>query len=290
MNARYFGPMNESALSDVKLGVVGAGVMAEAMIAGLLHKQLLTKDQIVCSHPRAERRDELEKRYGVQTVQANPEAAAGSSLVLLAIKPQLFPKVAPELRGVLSESQTVISILAGATTQTISTALAHRAVIRTMPNTPAQIGMGMTVWFATEAVSEVVREHARVMLSALGTQIEVEDEMHVAMATAVSGTGPTYTFLFIEAMVDAAVRLGFSRHIARELVLETVLGTAEFAKQSGKHAAELRDMVTSPGGTSAAALYELEKGGMRTVLSDAVRASYQRTIELEAALEEKLKS
>jgi pyrroline-5-carboxylate reductase len=282
--------MKESALSNVKLGVVGTGVMAEAMIAGLLHQQLLSKQQIVCSHPRSERRAELEQRYGVQTVQANSEAVVEADLVLIAVKPQFFIKVAPELREVLSESQTVISILAGATTHAISTGLAHRAVIRAMPNTPAQIDKGVTVWFATESVSDAAREQAHLMLGALGIQLEVEDESHVAMATAVSGTGPTYTFLFIEAMVDAAVRLGFSRHVARELVLETVLGTAEFAKQSGKHAAELRDMVTSPGGTSAAALYELEKGGMRTVISDAIRAAYQRTVELEAALEEKLKS
>jgi pyrroline-5-carboxylate reductase len=160
-------------------------------------------------------------------------------------------------------------------------------VVRCMPNTPAQIGRGVTVWYATETVDEIGKERTRTMLAALGREFEVHDERQVAMATAVSGTGPTYIFLFIEALTDAAVHLGFPRHVARELVLDTMQGSAEFALQSGKHVAQLRDMVTSPGGTSAEALYELERGGLRTVISDSVWAAFHRTLQLEATLEER---
>jgi pyrroline-5-carboxylate reductase len=154
-----------------------------------------------------------------------------------------------------------------------------------MPNTPAQIGQGVSVWYATDSVDDAGKSRARAMLSALGREFEVHDERQVAMATAVSGTGPTYIFLFIEALTDAAVHLGFPRHVARELVLDTMQGSAAFALRSGRHVAELRDMVTSPGGTSAEALYQLEKGRLRTVVSDAVWAAFERTLRLEATLE-----
>ena len=179
----------------------------------------------------------------------------------------------------------MVSVVAGASTRALGDGLQHPAVVRTMPNTPAQIGQGVTVWYATESVDERRRDQVRAMLAALGREFEVHDERQVAMATAVSGTGPTYIFLFIEALTDAAVHLGFPRHVARELVLDTMSGSAEFALQSGKHVAELRDMVTSPGGTSAEALYELEKGRLRTVVSDAVWAAFERTLQLEARLE-----
>jgi pyrroline-5-carboxylate reductase len=206
-------------------------------------------------------------------------------VVLLGVKPQMLSGVMAELRGSLRPDQLVISIIAGATTTAIGEGLGHPAVVRCMPNTPAQIGLGVTVWYATESVDEVGKARTRAMLAALGREFEVHDERQVAMATAVSGTGPTYIFLFIEALTDAAVHLGFPRHVARELVLDTMQGSAEFALQSGKHVAQLRDMVTSPGGTSAEALYELERGGFRTVISDSVWAAFHRTLQLEATLE-----
>ena len=179
----------------------------------------------------------------------------------------------------------MLSVLAGATTPALRGMLAHDQIVRSMPNTPARLGKGMTVWYATRSVTPQGKERTRVMLSALGREFEVHDERQVAMATAVSGTGPTYIFLFIEALVDAAVHLGFPRHLARELVLDTMQGSAAFALQSGLHIAELRDMVTSPGGTTAAAMYELERGKLRTVVSDAVWAAFERTLQLEAQLE-----
>jgi pyrroline-5-carboxylate reductase len=197
----------------------------------------------------------------------------------------MLARVGREIRGRLQPGQLVISILAGATTRALTGHLGHREVVRSMPNTPAQLGRGMTVWYATPEASPDQREQAATLLGALGAQIEVDDERLVAMATAVSGTGPTYVFLVMEALIDAAVHLGFARHIAHDLVIETLEGSTLFAKQSGMHPAELRNMVTSPGGTSAAALHELESGRLRTVLSEAVWAAFRRTVELGEQLE-----
>jgi pyrroline-5-carboxylate reductase len=144
----------------------------------------------------------------------------------------------------------------------------------------------MTVWYATPETTDAQRAQAAALLGALGAQLEVDDEKMVAMATAVSGTGPTYVFLVMEALIDAAVHLGFPRHMAHDLVIETLEGSTLFAKQSGMHPAELRNMVTSPGGTSAAALHELESGRLRTVLSEAVWAAFRRTVELGDQLEQ----
>jgi len=277
--------MDETALRDSRVAVVGAGVMAEAMLSGLLDRKLIDPGRVTCSHPREERRRELADRYQVTTVAGNAEAAARGDLVLLGIKPQMLRTVMPELKPAMRPDQLVISIIAGASTRALGEGLGHPAIVRSMPNTPAQIAQGVTVWYATDAVDRTGRERTRTMLSALGREFEVHDERQVAMATAVSGTGPTYIFLFIEALTDAAVHLGFPRHVARELVLDTMQGSAAFALASGRHVAQLRDMVTSPGGTSAAALYELERGRLRTVVSDAVWAAFDRTLGLEAGLE-----
>ncbi|MBV8194263.1 MAG: pyrroline-5-carboxylate reductase [Candidatus Dormibacteraeota bacterium] len=277
--------VSDSALRSARLGIVGTGVMAEAMLAGLLGKGLIDARNVVASHPRGERREQLERTHGISTTDDNAIAARGADVLLLAVKPQMLAAVADELHGALPPEQLVISVIAGASTVALSQTLEHPAVVRSMPNTPAQIGQGVTVWYATDAVDAQGKVRTRAMLSALGREFEVHDERQVAMATAVSGTGPTYIFLFIEALTDAAVHLGFPRHVARELVLDTMQGSAAFALASGKHVAELRDMVTSPGGTSAEALYQLERGRLRTVVSDAVWAAFERTLRLEATLE-----
>ena len=259
--------------------------MAEAIIAGLLRGQLVSPEQIVASHPRADRRDALARTHGIRAVDGNAAAVEGADVVLLAIKPQMLARVGREIRDGLKPGQLVISVLAGATTTALAGHLGHRELVRSMPNTPAQLGKGMTVWYATPETSAAQREQAGSMLSALGAQIEVDDEKLVAMATAVSGTGPTYVFLVMEALIDAAVHLGFARHVAHDIVIETLEGSTLFAKQSGMHPAQLRNMVTSPGGTSAAALHELESGRLRTVLSEAVWAAFRRTVELGEQLE-----
>jgi pyrroline-5-carboxylate reductase len=276
------------ALDGTTIATVGSGVMAEAMIAGLLRGELVAPNQIVASHPRPERRDNLRTEYGVRVVGGNVEAVEGADVVLLGIKPQMLAKVGREIGPHLRRGQVVLSVLAGATTAALTGTLGHDQVIRAMPNTPARLGKGVTVWYATPATSEEQRAQAAALLGALGTQIEVDDEKMVAMATAVSGTGPTYVFLVMEALIDAAVHLGFPRHVAHDLVVETLEGSTLFAKQSAMHPAELRNMVTSPGGTSAAALHELESGRLRTVLSEAVWAAFRRTIELGDQLESSL--
>jgi len=267
------------------MAVVGTGVMAEAITSGLLRQGLLTPSQVVCSHPRPGRREQLASELGVEVSADNGAAVAGSDLILLAVKPQVLPRVLPEVAANLAPRALVVSIVAGASTRALGRALGHPALVRAMPNTPAQIGAGMTVWFSTPDVGPTDVRRAQLLLAALGEEIRVQDEAQVAMATAVSGTGPTYTLLFIESLIDAAVHLGFPRHIARRLVLGTASGSVAFAAQSHKHVSELRDMVTSPGGTSAEALAALERGGFRTVLSDAVWAAYRRTIQLEANLD-----
>jgi pyrroline-5-carboxylate reductase len=274
-----------SPLSKRTIATVGSGVMAEAMIAGLLRGKLVVPKQVVASHPRTERRDELARLYGIRTVGANAEAVAGADVILLAIKPQMLARVGAELRPHLRDDQLILSVIAGATTTALEGYLGHRRIVRSMPNTPARLGRGVTVWYATPETTSEQRAQASALLGALGMELEVDDEKFVAMATAVSGTGPTYVFLVMEALIDAAVHLGFPRHVAHDLVVETLEGSTYFAKQSGDHPAVLRNMVTSPGGTSAAALHELESGRLRTVLSEAVWAAYRRTVELGEQLE-----
>jgi pyrroline-5-carboxylate reductase len=259
------------------IGFIGGGVMAEAMIGGLLRGKLVAPEHVVAGEPLEKRRAELESRYQIRTTPANIDAVRGAEIVVFAIKPQMLTRVLPELKGALREEQLVISIIAGGRIGTLSEGLHHHAIVRSMPNTPAQIGEGLTVWTCTPVVTELQRRKAAAVFQALGKEILVDDEKYLDMATAVSGTGPTYTFLVLEALIDAAVHLGFSRDIAHDIVAETMLGSLLFALKSGKHPAELRNMVTSPGGTSAEAIYQMEKGALRTVLSKAVWAAYQKS-------------
>jgi pyrroline-5-carboxylate reductase len=254
--------------------------MAEAMIQGLLSKGTVKPNGIIGSEPRKERREELKQKYGVKVTSDNREAAKSCEVVVLALKPQDLEGALTELKGSLLPNQMVMSIVAGARLKTISEGLSHEVIVRVMPNTPAQIGEGMSVWTATHSVSQGQLDQAKVILQALGKERYMNDEKFLDMATAVSGTGPTYVFLVMEAMIDAAVHLGFPRHIAYELVTETMRGSINFAMKSTKHPAELRNMVTSPGGTSAAALYQLEKGSLRTVLSKAILAAYEQSKSL----------
>jgi len=267
-------------LQNTTIAFIGTGMMGEAMLAGLLKEQLVGTDQVIATHHRGERRDELERRYGIRVTSDNREAAHTADVIVFALKPQTLPKVLPTLRGAVQPNDLVISIIAGATIATFRDTLAHAAIVRSMPNTPAQIAEGMTVWAATEAVTEQQRGMAATILGALGKEHYVADEKYLDMATALSGTGPAYCFLLLEALVDAGVHMGFPRRVAEELVLQTMHGSVLFAMQSGKHLAELRNMVTSPGGTSAEALHALERGSIRTVMADGVWAAYRRAQEL----------
>jgi pyrroline-5-carboxylate reductase len=267
-------------LRDLRISVIGPGAMGEAIIGGLLRQELVSAEQVLVSHPREERRRELQAAYGVATSADNVEAARWGRIVILAVKPQQLKRVLPPLRGTLRDDDLAISVVAGATIGSFAGALDHPAVVRSMPNTPAVIGEGMTVWTAPQEVTETQRGWARTVLGALGRELFVDTEGYLDMATAINGTGPAYFFLMMEAMVDAGVHLGLSRRIAEELVQQTMLGSVRYAQQSGMHPAQLRNAVTSPGGTSAAAISELERGGMRTVLADAIWAAYRRSVEL----------
>jgi pyrroline-5-carboxylate reductase len=275
-------PADDGSLIQARLSFIGAGVMAESMIAGLLKRGLVNPGQIVASHPRGDQRARLSERFGIDLVESNLQAAQDADIVLLTIKPQVLQTVMRQLAGRLSPKQVAVSVIAGAPLDVLARGLAHDAVVRVMPNTPAQVGQGMSVWCTTPGVSESQRANVRAILGALGEELWVDEEKYVDMATALSGTGPTYVFLMMEALIDAGVHMGFPRRIAEQIVLQTVAGSVAFARDSGKHMAELRNMVTSPGGTSAEAIYQMEKGGLRTVLSRAVYAAYQRTQTLAA--------
>jgi len=262
-----------------KIAFIGPGVMAEAMIAGLLRKELAKPENIIAAGPREERGNDLHKKYGIKVTTDNSSAVAHADVVVLAVKPQRLTEAMKGLKDV-RPGALVLSIIAGATIKKISTGLKHKAIVRSMPNTPGQIGEGITVWTASKEVTEEQQEIARALLGALGDEVFVEDESYLDMATALSGSGPAYVFLFTEALIDAGVHMGFPRRIAEQLVLQTIKGSASYYDQAARHPATLRNQVTSPGGTSAEALYYLEKAGFRTAISRAVWAAYQRSLEL----------
>lgn len=275
----------DNKLSQTKLAFIGCGVMAESMIAGLLRKNLVASEQIAASHPRANRRAELDAKYKIRVFESNAEAVESlreneNSIVALCVKPQRLSGVLDELKDAVLPNQIVLSIIAGAKIETLAEALNNQKVVRAMPNTPSQIGAGITAWTCTESVDETERAQIKALLTALGKEIYVGTENMIDMATSLSATGPTYVFMVMEALTDAGVHLGFSRETAKELVQETMLGSVRFAMESHKHPAELRNMVTSPGGTSADAIYQMEKGGLRTVLSKAVYSAYQKAVAL----------
>lgn len=270
------------ALRGRRVAVLGCGIMGEAMIASMLKGGLVSGDQITGAEPADWRRNELANRYDFELTRENAAAIQGADVVLLTVKPQSLDDVFADLRGKLRDGQVVVSIAAGATLSRLLNGLEHPQIVRAMPNTPSQIGQGMTVWMATPDVTDEQSAMVSAVLSAMGKAVRVKDENEVDMATALSGTGPAYIFMMMEALIDAGVHLGFSRHIAEELVLQTILGSVLFARDSELHPAELRNMVTSPGGTTANALYHMEKGGLRTVVARAVWAAYERTVELGA--------
>ncbi len=265
-----------------KIAFVGPGVMAEAMIAGLLRQQVAEAGALTAAGPRLERLEELHTRYDIAFNTDNAAAVNNADVVVLSVKPQRLDKVLAGLRGAIRPDALVLSIVAGASIEKIGHNLQHHVIVRSMPNTPAQIGEGITVWTAAAGVTPEQRLMARQILLALGQEIFVEEENYLDMATALSGTGPAYVFLFMEAMVDAGVHMGFPRRIAEQLVSQTLRGSVNFYQRHEEHVhlARLRNQVTSPGGTSAEALYYLEKAGFRTAISRAIWAAYERSVEL----------
>ena len=274
--------MHKSPLKGASLAFIGSGAMGEAMIGGLLNSHLVEPKAVTASDPHTQRTQDLQSRFGISTTTENLAAARHADIVILSVKPQMLRFVFRDLCGKLRKDALVLSIIAGARIDSIAGGLKHGSVVRSMPNTPAQVAEGMTVWTASPDVKPAQREQAQAILRAFGKELFVADEVFLDMATAISGSGPSYVFLFMEALIDAAVHLGFSREDARMLVTQTVRGSAIYAEQSASHPAEMRNLVTSPGGTSAHALYQLEKGGFRTLLSKAVWAAFQRSVSLAA--------
>jgi pyrroline-5-carboxylate reductase len=276
--------LEEEKMLEKKIAFIGSGAMAEAMISGLLRQGLAKPEDLLASDNRLDRVEELQQKYGVQPFTENKKATEHADVVVLSVKPQRLTEVLAGLKNDIPSKALVLSIVAGATIAKISNGLSHKAVVRSMPNTPAQIGQGITVWMASPAVSDDQKETACTILGALGQEVMVDDESYLDMATALSGTGPAYVFLFMEAMIDAGVHLGFSRRISEQLVVQTLKGSVGYyeamSEKNGAHVAALRNQVTSPGGTTAEAMYFLEKSGFRTAVSRAIWAAYQRSLEL----------
>ena len=278
-----------SAREEIRIGFVGSGVMAEVMIGGLLARGVTPPDHIWASGPRPERAEELRARHGIQATTDNLEAVAHADIVVLAVKPQGLPKVLRQLRGSIRPEHLVMSIIAGARMGVIGSGLDHPAIVRCMPNLPCQIHRGMTIWTATPEVSAPVLERVRHILQTMGKEIYVPDELDVDRATAVNGTGPAIIAHFVKALEDAANFIGESRPLARESVLQTIIGTAELILASNRHVGELIDGVTSPGGTTSRALHVLHQGRFAAVLTDSIDAAYRRSVEMGDKLDEQVR-
>ena len=254
--------------------------MAEAIIGGVLSKGIAGREDISVGEYLEARCQVLHERYGVLSTTDNFKAMERGDIVVLSIKPQNLSEVMAQLGDSLRSDQTVLSIIAGARMSAIVNGLGHASVIRVMPNTPAQIGEGMSLWTCSPGVGEEVRQSAQSILRTMGEEIYVSDEKYMDMATALSASGPAYVFLFIESLIDAGVHLGLPRDMSRTLALQTVLGSARLVKETGRHPAELKDMVSSPGGTTVEALLALEEGSFRATVINAVIAAYEKSIEL----------
>ena len=262
------------------ISFIGGGAMAEAMIAGVIEAGVTGAEQIRVGEPVEARRGYLRDTYSVETSHDNLDAVRGADVVILAVKPQQTAAVISGLNGRIDEGTTVLSIVGGFKVIQLVDGLGHKAVVRVMPNTPAQIGAGMSVWTATDDVSDAGREAAGAVLRSLGEEIYVPDEKLIDMATALSGCGPAYVFLFIEALIDAGVYIGMSRDMSRTLALQTVLGSARLVAESGRHPAELKDMVTSPAGATVEGILAFEQRAFRGAVMDAVSAAYDKSMAL----------
>ena len=264
----------------MKITFIGGGNMGEAMLAAVLEKKLATTADVSVSDISEERRDYLKERYDVTVTGDNKAAASGRDIVVLAVKPQNLAEVAEGLKGCLKATQLVVSIVAGVTIDTLSKGLGHNRIVRVMPNTPAQIGYGISVWTATAGVTDEQKGWTQSILTAMGKEIYFRNEEYLDMVTAVSASGPAYFFLFAEALIEAAVNIGLPRQDAEALVAQTMLGSAHLMQQSDRPPAELRRNVTSRGGTTERALQVFEEGGLAKIVAEAVEAAYKRAKEL----------
>ena len=259
----------------MKVAIVGGGVMGEAILSSALDQGVFGAADVTVVEKIEARRNVLYTNYGVEVTDGF-DAMADAGLVLLSVKPQEIHSVAGRLRP----DALLLSIMAGVTIGALAEEFKHDRIVRVMPNTPAAVKAGISGWTATDAVSPEQRDYTRALLSAIGREIYFDDEKKLDIVTAVSGSGPAYVFLFMEALTEGAVAAGLPRAAAEELVAETVYGSALYARESGRTPADLRAAVTSPAGTTAAGLLELEKGAFRATLIECVRAAHARAVEL----------
>jgi pyrroline-5-carboxylate reductase len=262
---------------SIELGAIGGGVMGEAIISRLLGQGIYQNSEIIVSEPSSQRREFLQQRYGVEVTDDN-NLAAQAPILLLAVKPQVFELVAEKLARINSP-QLVISILAGVNIAKLERAFPDRSVVRAMPNTPATVGAGMTAIAAGDRVSTQDLDLATQIFQAVGEVVTVPESLMDAV-TGLSGSGPAYIAIAIEALADGGVAAGLPRAIADKLALQTVIGTAQLLNQSELHPAQLKDRVTSPGGTTIAGVSKLEQAGFRSALIEAVIAAARRSQEL----------
>lgn len=271
-------------LTSKKLGFIGGGNMAEAMIKGLLSASFIDAKNILVAEPSPGRREHLHSEYKVKVTDDNREIPAKSDIMVLAVKPQIVKKVLEEIHDRVDSKTLVISIAAGVTIGAIDDVLRGGqdkkiCIVRTMPNTPALVQESVTAIAPGSNVTKSDLKIAHRIFEAIGRTVDV-DEVNMDAVTGLSGSGPAYIFLIIEALADAGVKMGLSRDVAYTLTVQTVLGSAKLARESGKHPGELKDMVTSPGGTSISGLHTLEAGGLRTTLMNAVEEATRRSMEL----------
>ncbi len=262
----------------MRIAFIGGGVMAEAIIQALLHKEIVTPSELVVSDISTVRCSYLGHKHGIIALQDNIRAIDGAAVIILAIQPRSLAEVMSELNGQIQSQQLILSIVAATPIAVIQKGLSHCSVVRAMPNMPAQIGEGVTVWAAATEVDESEKESVHSILGSLGKEFFVPDERYIEMSTAVSGSGPAYVFLFIEALMDAALRIGLPHDLCKELVLHTVKGSVSLLQQTGSHPAELRHRVTSPGGVTAEGLRQLEEDGIRAIIQRAVTSAYNKVM------------
>ncbi|MHC1771092.1 MAG: pyrroline-5-carboxylate reductase [Flexilinea sp.] len=267
-------------MEKIKIAVIGTGMMGRAIISGIIKNGILLPESIFPSDIDPKKAQALHDELGTSLTTSNVEAIENASIVLIAVKPQYLQTVLDELKGKISPESLIISIVAGVPVQRLIDGLEHASVVRVMPNTPAQIGEGVSGWYATADVSMEQKELTGRILSGLGLVMLFDKESDLDLVTAVSGSGPAYVFLFIEAMIDTAVHMGLPRKTAEKIVIQTVKGSAAYLENRGDHPAVLRNEVTSPGGTTAEALFCLEKEGLRTAVSRAMWACFDRTVEI----------
>jgi pyrroline-5-carboxylate reductase len=262
------------------IGFIGAGNLAEALIRGLIQAGVVAAESILASAPRTERLDELRAVYGIQTTTDNTAVPPRSQIIVLSTKPQILERVAREIASTVPPDRLIISVAAGVDSATIEGALFEGArVVRVMPNTPALVRAGATAISRGRHATADDVAIAKQVFDAVGLSVEL-DEGQLDAVTGLSGSGPAYIFLILEALADAGVKVGLSRRNAQRLAAQTVMGSAKLLLETDEHPGRLKDMVTSPGGTAIAGLHTLEEGGLRTTLINAVETATKRAREL----------